>query len=714
MTDDVSHDRDETQFTPPTFDEFPPTSYEDWRAAAEASLKGAPFEKKLLTPTYEGITLQPLYFQKDAQNIAHQYTIPGVPPYVRSNKTRGYLKDSWRIAQEITAGMPEDYNVALQHDMQRGQSAVMLILDQATRAGYDPDHAEAGQVGIDGLSLASFADFKSALKGVDLRETPIYIEAATIPLPLTAFLVAMANEEGVSLSDLRGCIASDPLGELVRYGVLPTPLETAYDEMAMLTKWSVDKVNLLQTIAIHSYQYHNGGGSAVHELAFVMATAVEYLREMQKRGLEIDVIAPRMRFMFSVGANFFMEIAKLRAAKLLWSQIIEAFGGNEISQRMKLHVRTATINKSMLDPYVNMLRTTTEALSGAIGGVDSMTVGAFDEVCHIPDEFARRIARNQQLILQDEVNLTKLIDPAGGSWYVETLTDEVARKSWELFQKIEAQGGMAQALQDETPQTMIRELMEARNTNLATRKDGLVGTNMYPNLTEARIEPDQTDYRHLHAKRAKQIMAQRNEKLKISGTLEGAGALDTLVEAAMNGATLEQMTRAHRQAQIEDELMIVPVATYRLSEPYEHLRFAAENYRAKHGHLPQIFMANMGSLAQYKARAEFSKGFFEAGGFELLDSDGAGYDSPEDAVKAAIASGAGAMVICSTDDTYPEIVPALVKQIKHAQPKLIVILAGYPQAHVEAFKSAGVDEFIHLKADCLGINQTLLERLGVM
>ncbi|MEQ8677256.1 MAG: methylmalonyl-CoA mutase family protein [Aggregatilineales bacterium] len=713
MSDDVSRNIDENQVDPPTFDEFSPTSYDEWRAAAEASLKGAPFDKKLLTSTYEGITLKPLYFQQDAQDIAHQYTIPGVPPYVRSNKTRGYLKDSWRIAQEITAGSPEDYNQALQHDMARGQSAVMLILDQATRAGYDPDHVESGQVGIDGLSIASFADFKTALKGVDLKETPIYIEAATIPLPLTAFLVAMANEEGIELSDLRGCVATDPLGELVRYGILPTKLRVAYDEMAMLTHWAVDHVNALQTIAIHSYQYHNGGANAVHELAFVMATAVEYVREMQKRGLEIDVIAPRMRFMFSVGANFFMEIAKLRAAKLLWSQIVSAFGGNEISQRMKLHARTATINKSMLDPYVNMLRTTTESLSGAIGGVDSMTSGAFDEVCNVPDEFARRIARNQQVILQSEVNLTRLIDPAGGSWYVETLTDELARKSWSLFQKIEAKGGMLQALRDETPQTMIREMMVGRQTNLATRKDVIVGTNMYPNLTEKRIEPDRTDYRHLHTKRAQEIMAQRDENMKITGVLDGAGALDTLVEAAMSGATLEQMTRAHRQAQDGESQMIVPVPTYRLSESFERLRFAAENYRSKHRHFPQIFLAKMGAVAQHKARVEFTKGFFEVGGFECIDQ-GDGYATPEEASKAALASGAGALVICSTDDTYPEIVPALVQQIKTANPDMIVILAGYPQAHIDAFKSAGVDEFIHLKANCLTINETLQERLGVL
>jgi methylmalonyl-CoA mutase len=348
----------------PSFDEFDIPTYEEWYETAVKSLKGAAFEKKLITRTYEDIDLHPLYRQEDAADIAHQHTLPGHPPYVRGIQAEGYLQKGWDVAQEIQASTPAAFNAALLYDMARGQTAVNLVLDQPSHTGYDPDQSE--QVGRDGVSIATSDDLAHALYGVDLSTTPIFVRVGASGLPFLSLLVAVQKGDVQTLS---GCIESDPLGEIIQYETLPLTLEQAYDELAKLTIWAAENAPNLDTVAVHSMPYHNAGASAVQELAFALSTGVEYLRAMIERGIEINTAAGKMRFMFAVGANFFMEVAKLRAARLLWSQIVAAFGGDEDAQKMKQHARTATYNKPFYDPYVNMLRTTIEGMAGAVGGM---------------------------------------------------------------------------------------------------------------------------------------------------------------------------------------------------------------------------------------------------------------------------------------------------------------------------------------------------------
>ncbi len=274
---------------------------------------------------------------------------------------------------------------------------------------------------------------------------PLTVRAGTAALPLLAMLVAHARRAGRPASDLHGCLEDDPLGVLAHEGAIPLSLGRAYDEMAQITLWAERHAPRLQTVAVHTYPYHNAGANAVQELAFALATGVAYLRAMQRRGADVNVAARRMRFDFAVGGNFFMEIAKLRAARLLWSQVVDAFCGGGKARWMRQHARRARRNKTTIDPYVNMLRVTTEALAAAVGGVESLHVAPYDEPARPPDEFSRRIARNAQVILQEEAHLTAVVDPAGGSYAVEALTDRLARDAWALFQEIEGMGGMAEA-----------------------------------------------------------------------------------------------------------------------------------------------------------------------------------------------------------------------------------------------------------------------------
>ncbi|HLV36995.1 MAG TPA: methylmalonyl-CoA mutase family protein, partial [Spirillospora sp.] len=365
-----------------SFDEFTRPTYDEWYAAALDSIGGADFEKLLTTRTYEGLTLQPLYRREDLAPIAHLLTLPGFTPFVRGVRASGHVAQPWLIAQELPAPTPEAFNAALRHDLAQGQNAIKLILDQPGRAGLDPDQAE--NPGQGGLSLASLDDVAQAFAGIDLSALPLHAEAGASFLPLLALLAAYYQQQGQSLADWRGSITADPLGELVQNGTLPAPLEKLYDEMAQITAWAVQNAPQLATIGIACVPYHNGGANAVQELAFAIATGVEYLREMLVRDLTIELAAPRMIFSFAIGAQFFIEIAKLRAARLLWSRVIGAFGGSESAQRMRLHTCTGRLNKTVYDPYVNILRTTLEAFAGVIGGSDSLHIAPFDESANLP------------------------------------------------------------------------------------------------------------------------------------------------------------------------------------------------------------------------------------------------------------------------------------------------------------------------------------------
>lgn len=697
----------------PLFAEFTAPSYEEWHAAAVDSLKGKPFES-LLSETAEGITLRPLYRQEDAADLPYTDTLPGQFPFLRGTKSAGYLENPWLIAQEIHAGTPPQFNAALRHDLARGQTAVNLLLDRPTRDGRDPNEAEPGVVGRQGVSLATVDDVAAAFRDVDLHETPLFVRSGTAALPVLALIAAYLRQHG-GAAGLRGSSEADPLGELARRGELPLPLSQAYDEIAALIAWTAEHAPHLDVITVHSYPYRDSGGHVVQELAFTLATGVAYLRAMQARDVDVDTAASHMQFAFSLGGDYFMEIAKLRAARVLWAQTVKAFGGNETAQKMVLHGRTARWNKTLTDAFVNMLRVTTEAFSGALGGVDSMHAAPFDEEATTPDEFSRRIARNVQIILQEEANLTRLIDPAGGSWYVEYLTDEVAKRAWALFQEVEAQGGMLAALEAGFPQEQVAATAAARAQKLATRRDVLVGTNMYPNLGEERPSPDETDYEALYRERAERVGTFRDqydasEEIQV---LQQAGGLSTVaaaIDAAAAGATLGEIARAVRHATAAQPRPTVrALEAQRAGEPFEQLRLAAAVYQERHGHRPRIFLANMGPLRQHKARADFTQGFFAVGGFEVIYPEG--FDTPEAAAVAAAESGATAVVICSTDDTYPELVPPLVSELKARRPDAVVILAGYPKEQIDAHKTAGVDAFIHLGADCLATNQWLQEKI---
>lgn len=703
------------------FDMFAPASYDAWRAAAEKTLKGVAFEKKLITRTYEGIDLQPIYTAADTASLPHTDSLPGQAPFIRGTSPLGYALQPWAVAQELPYPTVAAVNEAARFDLQRGLTTLHVPLDRATALGQDPDQAPAASVGNGGASLATVEDAVALLNGISLTGMPLLLPAASSALQVAALVVAAATRQGVQPNQLQGCIGADPLGTLAAYGSLPASLAQSYDAMAALTRWATGNAPQLRTILVQTYAFNNGGASAVQELAFALATGVDYLRAMQERGLDVNTVAPRMQFACSIGAPFFMEIARLRAARLLWGRVVAAFGGDAAAQKLYLHARTSSWTKTRTDGHNNMLRASSEAFAAVMGGCDSLHISPFDEAVGLPDEFSRRIARNVHVILQEECNFYRLVDPAGGAWYIEKLTDEVARKAWELFQEIERQGGMAAALSAGWPQEQVAATRGERLNQIAMRRDVIIGVNMFANLKEHPFEARVVDNQGLQTERSTAL-----ERQRAAGVAQvRQAALDALatavketpekvvpsaIAAAEAGATLGELTGV-LTAGAGAAPRVAPLPAHRGAEQFETLRLHMDQYAQRSGDRLAVFLANMGPVAQHKARADFATGFFTAGGFDVITN--LGFATVEEAAQAAHDSGAPIVVICSTDDTYPELVPALVPLLKRDRPDTSIVLAGYPTDQIDALRAAGVDEFIHLRANCYATLERLQRLKGV-
>ncbi|NIM13577.1 MAG: methylmalonyl-CoA mutase [Candidatus Aminicenantes bacterium] len=707
--------------------DFPPPTYEEWRAAAEASLEGASFEKKLVTQTYEGIDLQPIYTGEDIGNLSHLGQKPGFPGFGRGTRASGYPGQSWEICQEIPAVFAGQFNEILKHDLQRGQTGIALGLDRASRIGLDSDAAPADDVGKSGMAISTLADFSTALADINIKQFPLHIDTGYSAMEALMLLRAFTERQGERIDAINGSIDADPLGFLVVHGKLPVSLDTVFDRMARVVRWAGAHAPQLKTIGISGLPYHHAGADAVRELAYVLATAVEYINRLLERGIHIDTIAGNMRFTFGMGAFYFMEIAKIRAARMLWAKIAAACGGNSASQKMTIHARTSTYNQTRYDPYVNMLRTTTEAFSAVVAGVDSLFTNPFNERFGSGDEFSRRTARNTQVLLKDESRLDCLIDPAGGSYFVETLTFQVAQKAWKLFQDIEAKGGMLKALRSGFPQEEIKAVEQKRKADIARRKSIIVGTNFSAHVKEKRLETTFPDYQAVHSKRTQFLekykearsveqKAEIKEKLSQLKNAFISGWEDVInagAEAFLAGATLGEVTAAAGGGEGES-ITVTPLEPRRAAEMFEELRDVVEAYKKKNGSGPRVFLATMGPLPRYKARADFSQSFFEVGGFDVIYPQGEGFKTPEAVVEAAAASKAHGVVICSTDETYPGLVPPITRGLKEKNPDIIVVLAGNPKDQLETHRQAGVDEFIYSGVDVYQVLANILSRMGVL
>ncbi|PJW15425.1 MULTISPECIES: methylmalonyl-CoA mutase family protein [unclassified Geobacillus] len=664
---------------------FPAPTVEEWEREAEKSLKGKPLER-LVSMTYENIAVKPLYTRRDVEALGPLEQYPGFGQYVRGARPEGYRGGPWKVSQEISAASPSEWNEAVKHDLERGQTEIHFALGRLP------------------FAVESVDDVAAMLDGVLLDRYSLRVDAGARSLSFLALLVAYFKEQGVPLSSVRGAIGMDPLGAWAEQGTLPCSLERLYDEMAEATKWAKEQMPAVRTILVRGEPYHNGGANAVQELAFSLATAVEYIRAGLDRGLAVDDIAVRMQASFAVGADFFMEIAKLRAARRLFAQVMEAFGGGESAKRIELYVRTSPFTKTVYDPYVNMLRAAAEAFAAVVGGADGVHVSPFDEAIGLADEFSRRIARNTQLILLEEAHVANVIDPAGGSYYVETLTAKLAEEAWKLFQRVEEQGGMAKALEAGFVQTEVEAVAKRRLDRVKMRKEKIVGTNVYANLEETPVEKPKQD--------AANVAPPLDEKrvADIRASLAGGKWMEAAIRAVRRRATAREIAAA--LADGNTSIRIAPIRAWRLAEPFERLRKAAEKHAERTGSRLSVHLINIGPLVRHQARADFIAGLFAAGGVAAERSDG--FASVAEAVEWVQSTNGTHYIVCGADDDYPAFVPALAEAFKQAKPNAKLYVAGKPPEELErTYADAGVDGSIHLGSNAYDVIVAFLTERGV-
>lgn len=703
-------------------DEFSATSAEAWREAAEKLLKGKPFDKVMTCQTPEGIRLEPIFRKEVLDTLPASETLPGFDGYLRGTSAAGYHQEPWEIAQELPYGSAAEFNSAARADLMRGQNALNVLFDIATLKGIDPDSANVGEVGACGLSIACLKDMEAAFDSIIPDAVSFHLRSGCSGLFIGAFFFAWLEHQSADLAQVKGSLGIDPIAVKAASGALPATLEALLNEQAIMAKHCTQFAPGIRAVGVSSLPYHQAGASAVEELGISLATGACYLDALMQRGLSVDEAARQIRFSFCVGPNFFMEIAKLRAARVLWAQVVAAFGGDAESQKIVMHARTGLYNKTQNDPYVNMLRTTTEALSGAIAGVDSLCVGNFDETVRMPDALSRRLSRNTQIILQEECELTAVVDPAGGSWAVEWLTNEIAGKAWESFKQIESEGGVDAALKEGSIHKMLQATAQQNEADLGARRKSLIGTNIYPNLEEKPLEAKLPNYADIRDQRANEIASIRMEHdeeadAAVMAALaklvdaEAEATVPALIEAVEAGATIGEISKTIR-ASVEPGQAIKPLPATRLASRYEQLRTAAAKFAQKTGRPPAIFLTNLGPLRRHKARADFTMGFFQTGGFEVTSPPG--FDSPEAAVAALEESGVGITVICGSDDDYAEVFTDYARAIRAALPDMQILLAGFPGDKEADFRAAGMDDYIFVKSNNYETNRHYLSGLGAL
>ena len=668
-----------------TFDEFEIPSYEEWKEAVVALLKGKPFEKSMFTKTYEGITLNPIYRMEDLEGLTHNKTYPGMESNLRGANASGYIHKPWTIAQECDAKTPSEANEMVKYELLKGSTAASVVLDTATRKGYDVDTANKEEIADIGVSLSTLSDVNKLLDDVDLEKFEIDIYAGASNIALLSAVAVVCEQKKLSLKKLHGAITADPIGELALDGKLTRPLDEYYDEMAHSICWAEKFAPELKTVVVNTDVYHNGGANDIQEVAYAMNEAVTYMKSMERRGIDVNTFCRHLRFHFSIGANFFMEIAKLRSVKMIWAQIVKNCGGDDIAQKINIYVSTSSFCQTVYDPYVNLLRAATQSFSAVVGGMDGMFVKPFDHCIRPSDEFSRRIARNIQIMEQHEFNFIQPIDPAGGSWYLEPLTEEFTQKAWAKFQEIEAHGGLIKALENNTVQIAINEVLQARFKNLATRKDRAVGNNMYPNMTEKLLEVPEIDFDKIIADRKMalkvNVKVRDNDYVKLllseigkRDFSEHGSLINTVKQTIKAGATLGEISTALTGEATGE--VIEAILPHRWTERYEQLRHRTEKYLEKTGENVNIFLANMGPIPQHKARADFVTSFMQVAAFNVLTNNG--FPTVDEAVQAAIDSNADVAIVCSTDSTYPELAPAVTFVLTLLKLSLKVFLPGAP------------------------------------
>ena len=618
---------------------FQPADYDMWRGLVEKALKGADFDKRLVARTADGLTIKPLYTRADAL-VATAGAAPGFSPFTRGTgiPTEGH---GWQIHQRVTAADPGEANTVILEELEGGASGIVL---------------QTAAPGQHGLSLNSAADITAALVGVHLDFAPVALEPGFDGIKTARMFLKALAELQPKAGDAVSRLNVDPLGSFARFGTAGTAIDTALTAAVALAADAAKAPVPLTAVLVDARVPHEAGASEAQELAYLAASLVAYLRAFEAAGVAAPEAFKQIAFALAVDTDLFLTAAKIRAARTIIARIAEASGASPAT----MHITATTSGRMMAkrDPWTNMLRTTAACAGAVFGGADAVTVLPFTFALGLPDRFARRIARNTQLVLQEESSLGRVVDPVGGSWYVESLTSDLANTAWTQFQEIEKQGGLVAALKAGTLQAEIARVAEARTQAVAKGRQELTGVSVFPRPGEDGV------------------------------TVASAPA----APPAPDGGEAR------------------PLVPHRLAEPFEDLRDAADAFLTQNGNRPRVFLANLGPIVEHNRRSTWVWNFLAAGGIEGLNSDG--YKDPAAAAEAFKASGADIACICSSDAIYAETAVAAAEALKAASAKR-VLLAGKPGDAEASLKAAGVDGFLYAGQDALVALKELHTALGV-
>ncbi len=687
--------------------DFSKKSLADWVALAQKELKdGSPVDLNWSTP--EGIEVKPLYTAADLEALEHLDSLPGFPPYVRGTRATMYACRPWTLRQYAGFSTAEESNAFYRKNLEGGQTGLSIAFDLATHRGYDSDHPRVvGDVGKAGVAIDSVEDMKILFDQIPMDVMSVSMTMNGAVLPVLAMYIVAAEEQGVPPSQLSGTLQNDILKEFMVRNTYIYPPEPSMRIVADIIGYTSAHMPRFNPISISGYHMQEAGATCVQELAFTLADGIEYVRAALSSGLEVDKFAPRLSFFFAIGMNFFMEIAKLRAARLLWSSLMKELFSPEDPRSLMLrtHCQTSGVSLTGQDPYNNIVRTAIEALAGVLGGTQSLHTNAFDEALALPTEFSARIARNTQLILREEAGLTKVIDPLAGSYYVEHLTASLAGAARELIDEVDSMGGMTKAVVAGMPKLRIEEAAARRQARVDRGEDVIVGVNSYVADDQDEVDIlniDNTAVREAQIKRLERVRRERDEPVcrsaldKLTSLAEsGEGSLlAAAIEAARRRATVGEISDAMEKVWSRHRAVVHSVAgvygsAYEGDEGFNKIVREVEAFAEETGRRPRMLVVKLGQDGHDRGAKIIATAFADLG----FDVDiGPLFQTPEEAARQAVENDVHVIGVSSQAAGHQTLVPALIKSLKSEGGGDILVVCGgvIPPQDYDQLIKAGV------------------------
>jgi len=681
------------------------TKKDDWRALAEGELRGRAVDDLTWT-TLEGIEVQPLYTEEDLKDVGHLGTIPGAAPFTRGVKATMYAGRPWTIRQYAGFSTAEESNAFYRRNLAAGQQGVSVAFDLATHRGYDSDHPRVvGDVGKAGVAIDSVEDMKILFDGIPLDKVSVSMTMNGAVIPILASFIVAGEEQGHDKSVLAGTIQNDILKEFMVRNTYIYPPEPSMRIVADIIEYTSNEMPKFNSISISGYHMQEAGANLVQELAYTLADGREYVRAALARGMDVDKFAGRLSFFFAIGMNFFMEAAKLRAARLLWHRIMSEFEPkNPKSMMLRTHCQTSGVSLQEQDPYNNVVRTAYEAMAAALGGTQSLHTNALDEAIALPTDFSARIARNTQLILQEETGVTNVVDPLAGSYYVEKLTHDLAEEAWKLIEEVEEMGGMTKAVASGMPKLRIEESAATRQANIDRGDEVIVGVNKYRLAQEDQIDildVDNVAVREAQVARLERIRATRDESACVAALEElsrvaaaDGNILAAAVEAARARATVGEISMAmekefgRHRAEVKT-LAGVYGAAYEGDEGFAAIQKAVDEFAEAEGRRPRMLVVKMGQDGHDRGAKVIATAFADIG----FDVDvGPLFQTPAEAAQDAVDNDVHVIGISSQAAGHKTLAPQLVEELKKAGAEDIIVICGgvIPQQDYQFLYDNGV------------------------